>query len=111
MCCTLTNAYLSCCLLHQRRSDIGKTCTAGNIHRHTLGQKSYARKIPEWEKEGLLSTPSDSSTAQSSVVSPAVQNRALVWCLAHQSKTKDGKREAKNPETAEVVSKVVSDLQ
>ena len=61
-------------------------------------------------KEERLPPPSESSIAESSVVSSAVQNRELEWCLAHQSRTQDGKWEV-NPtkvETLRVVKQVVS---
>ena len=94
----------------QKKSEIGKQCSQGNIHRHTLGQKSYSRKRKDWVKEERLVPPSESSTAKSSVVSSAVQNRALEWCLAHQRPTKDGKWEVDptKVETARVVKEVVS---
>ena len=42
----------------------------------------------------------------------SVDNRALFWALAHQSRTKDGKWEVdpKKVENARVVKQVVSDV-
>ena len=92
------------------KSEIGKQCSQGNINRHTLGQKSYSRKRKDWVKEERLPPPAESSTAESSVVSSSVQNRALEWCLAHQRPTKDGKWEVDptKVETVRVVQQVVS---
>ena len=97
----------------QAKSDVNKQCSTGNIHSHKLGQKSYSRKRKDWEKEGRIPAPTESSTGESSVVSrSSVDNRALFWALAHESRTKDGKWEVdpKKVENARVVKQVVSDV-
>ena len=100
---------MSWCLI-QKKSEIGKQCSQGNIHHHPLGQKSYSRKRKDWVKEERLPPPSERSIGESSVVSSAVQNRALEWCLAHQRHTQDGKCEVDltKVETVRVVKQVVS---
>jgi len=96
----------------QKKSERGKQCSKGNIHRHHLGQKSYTRKRKEWIKEKRLPPPTaDSSiSGSSSLISENVENRALEWCLAHKKRTKEGTYETdpNKPETARVVSQVVS---
>ena len=104
--------YLSGFFLAQQKSEKGKESSNAKVHHHTLGQKSYSRWRPEWEKEKRLPTPSESSTAESSVVSERVQSRAMEWCLAHQSRTKAGQWgvDPNKVETTRVVNQVVSDF-